>query len=736
MKKKIFTLLALCLVCMGVSADETVYTYGLQRTITSSKVSDDALVDGGATDFTIVKTWGSQDALTDKDRTAYYGSTSVTVPKGTPNHRNKANGTNVQAYNENCFFGFTITIPAGKQISLTSITGDVIKDADNNTYRMVVYNNDNVIYTCGDKTFKKSASALKTVDFTTLEDEIKKAAVQNLSGTVCAKMFFWNSGTGKYLNLKDFNIKFTISDYTQTQYTAPTISIGAYDQPTGKYPVTLSTTNEEEGSVKYCIGDYVDAEATEVTSGTIINVDPNTTISAIVTGASYDDSEVSSKTTDAMPTLATPKATLAGYSTASGLFSITLSAASGTTIKYQIDGGEEQTYSSAITAEPGAVIKAYAEQSNMTKSANLEYTVPAKPADVGVFSTPTTSGTYSDGMSYFGGAFTIPNTPNSFIGAQISSGNSSINGSIKMRIGRKIDNSMSYVGFPIIVTEGYTVSKVVLKILNNYNTSVNLSAVYADGDDSNNLLDEPVALVYASKSDVEATEVTIENLSATKSVYFVFTSGNGSDSPNQAQVLLDVTAARTYDVTPVTATGGWASMYLNYAAKVPEGATAYYAKSANKGVSVTLSPINAGQVIPAKTGVVVKGTAGTTYTFTASADDAADVTGNLFKGVTVATTCDANSKYVLSGESTAEKPVFAPFSGTTLGANKSYLDASDVVDASGKIEFIIEGEATGIDTVQSAESKAQSAIYNLNGMRVSDSYKGIVIMNGKKVINK
>ena len=44
-------------------------------------------------------------------------------------------------------------------------------------------------------------------------------------------------------------------------------------------------------------------------------------------------------------------------------------------------------------------------------------------------------------------------------------------------------------------------------------------------------------------------------------------------------------------------------------------------------------------------------------------------------------------------------------------------------------------QTTGITTVKAAE-KANSAIYNLAGQKVNESYKGVVIMNGKKMIQK
>lgn len=52
---------------------------------------------------------------------------------------------------------------------------------------------------------------------------------------------------------------------------------------------------------------------------------------------------------------------------------------------------------------------------------------------------------------------------------------------------------------------------------------------------------------------------------------------------------------------------------------------------------------------------------------------------------------------------------------------------------------LLDDEATGIDEITVTRTPLKNsveAIYNLNGMRVSDNYKGIVIKNGKKVYQK
>lgn len=47
-----------------------------------------------------------------------------------------------------------------------------------------------------------------------------------------------------------------------------------------------------------------------------------------------------------------------------------------------------------------------------------------------------------------------------------------------------------------------------------------------------------------------------------------------------------------------------------------------------------------------------------------------------------------------------------------------------------------DGDVNGIATVEAAQSKGVAARYNLNGQRVDAQYKGVVIVNGKKLLQK
>lgn len=117
---------------------------------------------------------------------------------------------------------------------------------------------------------------------------------------------------------------------------------------------------------------------------------------------------------------------------------------------------------------------------------------------------------------------------------------------------------------------------------------------------------------------------------------------------------------------------GWASMYLDFNAKVPTGAQVYYVTELVAGYA-KLQEIPAGSVIPANTGVIVKSSS-KKVTFNSSSANPADVSGNLLSGSTKSTSKSSTKKYyVLSPDSTKDRAAFGEYKGATLAANKAYI---------------------------------------------------------------
>ncbi|MBO7644280.1 MAG: hypothetical protein J6S62_04900 [Bacteroidales bacterium] len=126
-----------------------------------------------------------------------------------------------------------------------------------------------------------------------------------------------------------------------------------------------------------------------------------------------------------------------------------------------------------------------------------------------------------------------------------------------------------------------------------------------------------------------------------------------------------------------TSSTGWATLCLNYDALVPSGATAYIVTKVACGYA-SLKEIPAGTVIPKNTGVLVKGSANTTYAFNGSASDIsgktkASVSGNLLRGTLSNTSKPSGTCRVLSSESSSSLAAFGAFTGSTIAANTAYL---------------------------------------------------------------
>ena len=154
------------------------------------------------------------------------------------------------------------------------------------------------------------------------------------------------------------------------------------------------------------------------------------------------------------------------------------------------------------------------------------------------------------------------------------------------------------------------------------------------------------------------------------------------------------------------------------------GLTAYIAKKSGTEVS-----FEAKTKIPANTGFLLKGDAGTYYIPDASETD--DVTGNAFVGLTAQTDVDAGSFVLMNGdEGVGFYKATQPF---TLGAHTAYLSA---LSSSRSFIGFNENMTTGVDDVSSKTEDVRGVVYDLSGRRVAQPTKGLYIVNGKVVVMK
>ena len=140
--------------------------------------------------------------------------------------------------------------------------------------------------------------------------------------------------------------------------------------------------------------------------------------------------------------------------------------------------------------------------------------------------------------------------------------------------------------------------------------------------------------------------------------------------------------------------------------------------------------------VPAETGLVVEGAEGTYKIPVAVGSQFDDFSGNLLQSTATAAFTvpdDGNAYYGLFYSTTKNRVGFQKKSaGFIFGQGKSYLKLSGAMAKSFN-EIFFEG-ATAIQGVYD-DAWTDGKTYNLNGQRVDKNYKGVMIVNGKKVVN-
>lgn len=222
------------------------------------------------------------------------------------------------------------------------------------------------------------------------------------------------------------------------------------------------------------------------------------------------------------------------------------------------------------------------------------------------------------------------------------------------------------------------------------------------------------------------------------------------NSPNASKWALDyvilrrIPASVSATITPT----GYATFSSPYALDFSNAITnlekVYYASAVAKG-SVTMTELT--QKVPAETGLFLKGTPNATVTIPVVASGAAINGTNYLKPNTASTSIAASTAgtyhYVFAyTTSDNSNPGFYNLaSALTLGAGKAYLETNTDIKPTtqAKVSFLFtDGEVTGISNVNADNSLNVNAnagkMYNAAGQLVNEGYKGIVIMNGKKVV--
>ena len=186
---------------------------------------------------------------------------------------------------------------------------------------------------------------------------------------------------------------------------------------------------------------------------------------------------------------------------------------------------------------------------------------------------------------------------------------------------------------------------------------------------------------------------------------------------------------------------GYATFSSTGQYKVSDEDVKIYIINSNTSTSARLSEID-GNIIPAKTGVLLYKDGGGDIILESNSESATEVGTNLLKCNTVAQelsqTSGGNTNFILVPDGAGSVKFAKPNGTGSLAANKAYLQVP-TDDLSGHeltISFA-DSETTGIGNLTPDLSQGEGVCFDLQGRKLSGKpTKGLYIVNGKKVIIK
>ena len=260
-------------------------------------------------------------------------------------------------------------------------------------------------------------------------------------------------------------------------------------------------------------------------------------------------------------------------------------------------------------------------------------------------------------------------------------------------------------------------------------------------DDSGNAIENAtVTLVSIDGDNIQYTGTTNAagefsiNVIQTARTYNATVSAYGYGDATDADISFDTDVDKdfTLEVSVTVTAAGWATITTpaTYAVSFDEKTEVYIA-TANNDESITLKKISDA---PAMTPVVIHASEGS-YTMTKIENATSIVTDNILQSSDGTQVGDGNGNYYVLGMQNAGVGFGPLANGVTLAKGKAYLVPTS---PSGFLTFVIgdEDETTTINAVDAAGMDDDTPVYNLAGQKVGKDYKGVVIVNGRKVVRK
>ena len=235
-----------------------------------------------------------------------------------------------------------------------------------------------------------------------------------------------------------------------------------------------------------------------------------------------------------------------------------------------------------------------------------------------------------------------------------------------------------------------------------------------------------------SKWDIAASPGTLSSATWT---------GSASEVVFSASSRSDFTTATVTLAPKVTITAAkYATFSSPYRLNFEGSNVKAYKAISTDGASVTLVEMT---VVDANVGVLLHAETADTYYIPSTSAAATSAAGNLLQSTATAAhniaADEVGRAYVFGKFNDTEVGFFMAAEGKTIDARKSYLllDTAPANNAN-FLSFVFGDEEQGeTDGIKAVSTKVENGVrYNLAGQKVGADYKGIVIVNGKKVIIK
>lgn len=183
---------------------------------------------------------------------------------------------------------------------------------------------------------------------------------------------------------------------------------------------------------------------------------------------------------------------------------------------------------------------------------------------------------------------------------------------------------------------------------------------------------------------------------------------------------------------------GYATIYSAFQVTIPSGITVYKSTYVSGQSKLSLSSISC-SVLPAATGVLIKKGDTTPGDFTyAASTSPSTISENALIGSSISVPVSEYPEqqiYTLA-QQTDNKSGFYKYTPDKTIACRAFMALPSSSSYAKSIEFTFDDDPTGIADIKVDGDTNDGKCYNLSGQRVSQSAKGIVIIAGKKYINR